>query len=240
MQNNYIEKNRIRWLLLPSGFIRTHVGRMMYLPDFFKKCIFSFAKIRWNKEREWEYKRYTEFAKGKNVLEIGGGMGYDGMVYRKLSNTYTYGEINRIQLHYIKDMYRIMGEDCDNVFFEYLQDPFLHVFPRTYQVFFAFGVLHHIPFEEAKRQFKQIDKYLERGAIVVMLMYPKKRWENAGKPSFENFGKYTDGGCPWAEWYDEEKILKMVGEGYVLKEAKYWGFALNNDAEFVNFELEKK
>jgi hypothetical protein len=213
---------------------------MINYPDFLKRWIFSFAKVRWNKERSWEYKRYSEMVKGRNVLEIGGGMGYDGMIYCKSAHTYTYGEINKTQLQFIKDMYRVLEIPHYNVFYEYLENPFTHTFPRMYQAFFAFGVLHHIPFEDAQKQYKQIDKFLESGAKVVMLMYPKKRWEKAGKPSFENFGKYTDGGCPWAEWYDEEKIMKLVGEGYELKETKYWGFALDDDSEFVNFELEKK
>ena len=240
MLSEYIEKNRERWLILPSGFKRLNIKWILKFPDFIKRTIFLLAKIRWEKERSWEYDRYSELIKGKHVLEIGGGMGYDGMVYHKTAQSYTYAEINRLQLEFIKDAYRLIKEPCQNVFFQFLENPFEHHFPMKYQVFFAFGVLHHIPFEEAKRQFIQIDKYLTPGAKVVMLMYPKKRWENAGRPSFENFGQFTDGGCPWAEWYDEEKIMNLVGDGYELNVAKYWGFSLSPEAEFVNFELEKK
>ena len=45
----------------------------------------------------------------------------------------------------------------------------------------------------------------------------------------------TDGGCPWTEWYDEEKILKLVGNQFDLKDSILWG----NGPEFINFELIK-
>ena len=67
-------------------------------------------------------------------------------------------------------------------------------------------------------------------------MYPKQRWEHYGKPSFDKFGHYTDGGCPWTEWYDEDKITNLVGTNYKLLESKYWGW---RNIEFVNFELQK-
>lgn len=240
MNDNYIEKNRKRWLTLPAGYFRGNVSNLLHLPDFILKKIYNFSKSRWDKERSWEYERYSEMIRGLDVLEIGGGMGYDGIIYSKVAKSYTFGEIHLKQIEFLKRAFMLMNEKRDNVFYEYLEDPFKHVFPKKYQAFFAFGVLHHIPFEEAQKQFAQIDKYLDSGAFIVLLMYPKKRWEKAGRPSFEKFGKYTDGGCPWAEWYDEEKIMRLVGEGYKLKHTKYWGFALDSDSEFVNFELVKK
>ena len=100
MLSEYIEKNRERWLILPSGFKRLNIKWILKFPDFIKRTIFLLAKIRWEKERSWEYDRYSELIKGKHVLEIGGGMGYDGMVYHKTAKSYTYAEINRLQLEF--------------------------------------------------------------------------------------------------------------------------------------------
>jgi len=42
------------------------------------------------------------------------------------------------------------------------------------------------------------------------LAYPKIRWDREGMLPFETWGDKTDGGAPWMEWYDLEKILKRL------------------------------
>jgi len=69
------------------------------------------------------------------------------------------------------------------------------------------------------------------------LMYPKERWEMCGKPDFTQFGKYTDGGCPWTEYYDLDKMQRLVGKKYRLTDVSKWG---GNAIEFVNFEFIKE
>jgi hypothetical protein len=40
----------------------------------------------------------------------------------------------------------------------------------------------------------------------MLLMYPKERWEACGCPSFEKFGKYTDGWAPYIRWHDDDTV----------------------------------
>ena len=68
-------------------------------------------------------------------------------------------------------------------------------------------------------------------------MYPKERWEDAGKPNFRDFGRSTDGGCPWTEWYDEDKILNLVGEEFKLIDVIS---ITNNVIEALNCDTEQK
>eukprot|EP01022_Parablepharisma_sp_SALTPOND_P031654 TRINITY_DN81129_c0_g1_i1.p1 TRINITY_DN81129_c0_g1~~TRINITY_DN81129_c0_g1_i1.p1 ORF type:complete len:149 (+),score=13.67 TRINITY_DN81129_c0_g1_i1:40-447(+) len=85
---------------------------------------------------------------------------------------------------------------------------------------------------------ENISSHLEKGSKAVFLMYPKERWEQCGKPDFEIFGTMTDGeGTPWAQWYDEEKIMLLTGDEFRLDKTIPWG---HNNAEFINFELTKK
>lgn len=219
--------------MLPAGYARRDIKKLLHNADWLLKLKYNFYALRWKKERAWEYAKYTPVFAGRDVLEVGGGMGYDGMVYARTANTYTYAELNPLQLEFIKRITALYG--VTNAAFELMNDT-VHPFPRQYNAFYAHGVLHHVPFEVARKQFENIDRYLLPGSKVVMLMYPKKRWENAGCPTFERFGDFTDGGCPWTEWYDEEKILRLTGNGYTLDAGIYWG---QNKAEFVNFELTK-
>jgi hypothetical protein len=235
MSNNlYFKANKKRWLLLPGGRFRVSIKFLNQLPVFLLKLVYDYFCGFWKKERAWEHEKYIKYFESKDVLEIGAGMGYDAMQYVNSAKSYTCGELNFLQINFLSKVFGIYNKDIK---LEYLENPIQHKFSRKFNAFYAHGVLHHVPFELAKQQFQNIDKYLESGSIVVFLMYPKERWEHCGKPSFEEFGKFTDGGCPWAEWYDDKKIKDLVGDGYVLNYTIKWGW---NNIEFVNFELVKK
>jgi hypothetical protein len=232
-KQNYFEENKTWWNLLPGGQKRRNVEQLLKWPNWWLKFRYNQFRKFWERDRAWEYEKYSVLFKGKNVLEVGGGLGYDGIVYSKTAASYTYAELNQTQLSFIKRITQLYG--VTNARYEWMKD-IHHSFPQKYNAFFAHGVLHHVPFDVAKEEFANINQYLEKGAVVVFLMYPKARWQHWGSPSFEQFGKHTDGGCPWAEWYDEEKIMSLVGDGFELKETKYWGW---RNIEFVNFELLK-
>ena len=234
LSKNYLEENKTRWNLLPGGTQRRRVDRLLWHPDWLLKFRYNRFIRFWEKDRKWEYEYYGRLFAGRHVLEVGGGLGYDGMVYARTATSYTYAELNELQLSFLKRITKLYG--VNNASFEHLES-IEHKFPRSYNAFFAHGVLHHVPFEVAKEEFLNINRYLESGAVVVFLMYPKARWEFCGSPSFEKFGDYTDGGCPWAEWYDEEKIVALTGTDFQLVKTTYWGW---NNIEFVNFELVKK
>lgn len=234
MSQKFFEENKSWWNLLPGGKKRHRVERLLQHPDWWLKFRYNrFIKF-WNKDRSWEYEKYSALFKDRNVLEIGGGLGYDGIVYSKTARSYTYAELNETQLSFIKRITKLFG--VTNAHYVWMKDIY-YSFPRSYNAFFAHGVLHHVPFEVAKAEFANINKYLEKGTIAVFLMYPKERWEHWGSPSFEKFGEYTDGGCPWSEYYDEEKIKALTGPEFELVSTKKWGW---KNIEFVNFELVKK
>lgn len=234
-QHDIIARNAQRWNVLPAGSYRINIRHLLWLNDFFLKKLYSYYSSQWRKERGWEHERYAALFQDRDVLEIGGGLGYDGLIYSSRAKSYTYAELNELQIIFLKRIHGLLNATA-NVQFEHMADVFEHPFSRRFQAFYAHGVLHHVPFEMAKGQFENIDKYLDAGAIVVLLMYPRERWLRAGKPSFKKFGKYTDGGCPWAEYYDEEKAVALVGSNYKLEQVIKWG---RSNSEFVNFEFEK-
>lgn len=236
-------KNVKRWTKLPAGKERYRLEDLIKQSD--KKCLETYLMWTefWKEEKGWEHKRYKKAFTGKNVIEVGSGMGFDAYVYAQAANSYACIDINPMQIEFIQRIHSLMGtsEDkaIDNISYQVLEDPYNHYYGKNkFNAFFSHGVLHHVPFNDAKRQFKNINKYLMSGSFCVFLMYPKERWEYAGRPKFEDFGNSTDGGCPWTEWYDSEKILDLVGSEYDLKEVIPWGSS--NEPEFVNFELIKK
>ncbi len=235
-ETNIIKKNGSRWNKLPAGKLRLNILFLTKFPDFLLKIFYNYFARKWKRERGWEHNRYKSLFEGKDVLEIGSGLGYDSLVYSTTCKSYTHAELNNNQLGFLNRIHQLYQTQI-SIYFELLEDPFKHTFSRSFDAFYAHGVLHHIPFEEAKMQFQNIDKFLKTGSAVVFLMYPKERWVLAGSPSFEKFGDYTDGGCPWTEYYDTEKIKALVGDNYELTFEYKWGY---NCTEFVNFEFIKK
>lgn len=236
-KTNIIKKNASRWNKLPAGNFRLNIHYLFHINDYLFKLLYKYFSIKWRKERGWEHSKYKLLFSNRNVLEIGSGMGFDSLIYSPKAKSYTHGELSSLQIDFLKKVHRVFNsENLQKISFLKIQDPIKFEYPKKFNAFYAHGVLHHVPFDLAKEQFQQIDKYLEKESIVVFLMYPKERWLNAGKPDFEKFGNYTDGGCPWTEYYDREKIMDLVGEKYQLLEEIKWG---KNSVEFVNFELVK-
>lgn len=238
--NNEIKQllsaNQVKWLTLPAGESRRHVQELIRLNDSDLRSEYEKFVPFWEKERGWEYERYTPFFAGRDVIEIGSGMGYDGITYSERAASWTFCDIIRDNLSLVKRMCNLYGRT--NVEFRHLDNLESYVFPQKYSGLYAHGVLHHVPFAIAQQEVANLNKYLTSGARVVLLMYPYERWEMSGKPDFDKFGTMTDGeGTPWAEYYDEVKIQKLFGSEYALVKTIKWGY---QNSEFVNFELVKK
>ena len=246
--NSVFSKNIKRWKKLPGGRERYNLETLNKKSD--QECLekyLHFSKF-WEEERGWEYEKYKKKFTGKNVIEVGAGFGFDAYTYAQVANSYTCIDINPIQIEFIKRIHKLLSQSeeviSSNIFYQLLEDPFNHNYgEKKFNAFYSHGVFHHMPFEDAKKQFKNINRFLEKGSYIVFLMYPKERWEDAGKPSFKDFGKSTDGGCPWTEWYDKEKIIDLVGKEFKLIEVIPWAFQSTENGDdipaFINFELEK-
>lgn len=247
ISNSIFGKNIKRWTKLPGGKERYQLKSLIKKSD--KEILEEYIYMSkfWNKERGWEYEKYKEKFTGKNVIEVGTGLGFDAYTYAQKANSYTCIDINPIQIEFIKRIHKLLslsdGTTSSNIFYQLLEDPFNHNYGENkFNAFYSHGVFHHIPFEDAKKQFKNLNKFLEKGCYVVFLMYPRARWEDAGKPNFRDFGKSTDGECPWTEWYDEEKIINLVGDEFKLIDVIPWEFQKKETGDipaFINFELVK-
>jgi 2-polyprenyl-3-methyl-5-hydroxy-6-metoxy-1,4-benzoquinol methylase len=236
MSNDILKHNLEKWKTLPAGEWRRDVSDLYALEDEELATAYKSFRTLWDSERGWEHERYGKMFSGRDVLEIGSGLGYDALTMSKKAASWTCADILQVNIDFVARMAALTGSE--NISTQLLEDIDSHNFKKSFTGFYAHGVLHHIPFEIASRQMANISKYLEPGAKAVFLMYPKARWEHAGKPAFENFGISTDGeGTPWAEWYDEEKILKLVGADFTLDQSIPWGW---NNIEFINFELTKQ
>jgi hypothetical protein len=230
-----LKKNKEKWKQLPTGNHRIHVSEILRYSDNKLLNFFFNQKILWDKIEKWEIERYSKILAGKNVLEIGPGFGYHGIEMAKFVKKWTFADINRENLIIIKRLCELLN--IKNVDFQYIENIFTHNYKETFSAFYAHGVLLNIPFDMAKKEFENIDNFLESKSFLMFLMYPRERWEAYGKPSFEEFGKLTDGeDTPWVEYYDFEKMKELLPKNYQIINEIKWG---ENNIEFVNFEVVK-
>jgi hypothetical protein len=101
--------------------------------------------------------------------------------------------------------------DVKNVDFFYLEHlSSLSNLEMDYDVMWCQGSLICVPFEMAQSESRELLKHLKPNGRWIELAYPRKRWEREGELPFDRWGEKTDGGAPWIEWYDLEKLFARL------------------------------
>jgi SAM-dependent methyltransferase len=160
--------------------------------------------------RGWYQTLYRDALRGRKVLEIGSGMGIDGIDLARHGATMTFVDIVEHNLELMKRLCAIFG--IANARFVYLQNlSSLGVLPDDYDVVWCQGSQINVPFDFAKRECAVILRHLKPGGRWIELAYPRERWVRDGSPPFRMWGTMTDGeGTPWMEWYDLDKLLDRL------------------------------
>jgi 2-polyprenyl-3-methyl-5-hydroxy-6-metoxy-1,4-benzoquinol methylase len=159
---------------------------------------------------DWEYYVYRDFFKGRNVIEVGPGLGALGVAFLEYGAHMTFIDVVEPNLKLIERICRVKGlHNSKFLHLTGLED--LTRLDGEYDAIFAHGSLHHAPAEVIKSEFTALVSRLKVGGRFIMLAYPKSRWEREGSPPFSEWGKMTDGeATPWAEWYDVPKLLRQL------------------------------
>jgi hypothetical protein len=144
-------------------------------------------------------------------LEIGSGLGFDGMLRLQegLVREWTFCDIVETNLQVIQRICKRLGVRSHVV---YIDDKF-ECFSKLgmFDVVWANGSLLHVPFELARSECIKILPHLNPGGRWIELGYPRERWIREGRPSFVEWGRLTDGErTPWVEWYDLVKIKRRL------------------------------
>ena len=152
--------------------------------------------------RGWYHMLYRDILRDKTVLEIGSGMGIDGIELARHGARMTFVDIVESNLELLERLCRIFGiGDARFVYLERLSS--LDALPADFDVVWCQGSLINAPFEFATRECAAILPHLKKSGRWIELAYPRERWERDGRPRFSLWGTMTDGeGTPWMEWYD--------------------------------------
>ncbi len=206
---------RKKWQVVPgAGDKRVHIKDLLKLSD--EEFLRTWLEIRKKDstgenfcKRGWYHELYKEFMKGKKVLDVGCGLGIDGVTFAQYGAEVTFLDIVEDNLKAVKRICSLLN--LKNVSFFYMEDFSSLKKLGIYDVIWAQGSLHTAPFNVIKKEVKELVKHLKIGGRWIQLAYPKSRWIREGKLPFYEWGEKTDGeGTPWIEWYDLDKLLKLL------------------------------
>ncbi len=181
--------------------------------------------------RGWHHCLYRDVLRGKRVLDVGSGFGIDGITFAQAGALVTFLDIAEINLTVLRRLCRYQNVPGD---FFYLADTeSLSALPENYDVIWCNGSLITTPFEIAREEARALLAHLTPDGRWIELAYPRARWEREGRLPFDVWGEKTDGGAPWIEWYDLEKMLARLAPAQ-FKIVLHFQF--HND-DFIWFDL---
>ena len=124
--------------------------------------------------------RFAEFSRwrGKDVLEIGCGIGTDTIRFARAGASVTAVELSERSLDLARRRAQVYGLE-DRVEFRLGNAEELSTFLpcRPYDLVYSFGVIHHTPHPE--RVLEQLRRYTEPGSVVKIMVYHRRSWKVA-------------------------------------------------------------
>jgi SAM-dependent methyltransferase len=160
--------------------------------------------------RGWYQLVYRDVLRDKKVLEIGSGMGIDGIEFARHGAAITFVDIVQDNLQMMRRLCALF--DIRNAQFVYLHGlQSLDPLPTDFDVVWSHRSQINVPFEFSRQECAIIARHLKSSGRWIELAYPRERWVRDGSPPFRLWGNLTDGeGTPWMEWYDLERLLSRL------------------------------
>lgn len=148
----------------------------------------------------------------KNVLEIGCGIGTDGINFARSGAHYSAIELSEESLNLTRKRFAVYGLKgnfvCNNA--ENLSQ---HFEPESFDMVYSFGVIHHTP--DPASVLKEIRQVIAPDGELRIMLYAKNSWK--AHMISEGFDQpEAQYGCPIANTYDEEDVRQLLSGFRIL------------------------
>ena len=155
--------------------------------------------------RGWYQQIYKDVFRGKKILDVGCGMAPDTIFYAENGAAVWFCDVVPENVEYVRRICRLKG--LTHVNFLYINNlTALDDLPDDFDAIYCSGSLINAPLTVTRVEVQKLLRHLPVGGRWVELAYPKIRWEREGKLPFSEWGAKTDGGAPWMEWKDLDKL----------------------------------
>ena len=159
--------------------------------------------------RGWYQLLYKDVFRGKKIMDFGCGLGIDTIFYAQQGAEVTFVDLVPSNVEVVKRLCNLKG--LTNTRFCYMEDlSSLSVLPADYDAIYCAGSLINCPLDVTRLEAQTLLKHLPVGGRWIELAYPRSRWVRDGKKPFTSWGRKTDGGAPWMEWHDLEKVKSFL------------------------------
>lgn len=235
----FLDILRTKWNTVPAGNVRVNTNDILNLKDdefldFWNKSRVDATENEGFLIKGWSHLLYAPILNGKKVLDVGSGMGIDAITFAQNGANITCVDIAESNLRIIERACNLL--DVEKVDFCHLWDTKSLNSLGDYDFIWCQGSLICMPYDLVKFEVQELLKHLKPGERWIELAYPKTRWEKEGCVPFEKWGDKTDGGAPWMEWYDLEKLLNRMDPAIFVP---VLNFEFHN-SDFNWFDLLKK
>ena len=159
---------------------------------------------------------FAEFDKwnGKNVLEVGCGIGTDAINFLRSGANYTGVELSEQSLSLARRRSELFGFVGEFVYGN-AEELSKYILPNKFDLIYSFGVLHHTP--DISKALDEIRSFCHESTVLKIMLYAENSWKSAmiqvglDQPEAQT-------GCPIANTYTPTQVEKILSTaGFDLK-----------------------
>jgi len=163
-------KQRVR------DFWETHpCGSKFTAAEFGTKDFFELIEIhRYESERHIPVAADFASSQGKQVLEIGCGIGTDGVQFAKAGAVYTGVDLTTAAIDLAKKNFELRGLEGK---FQTADAEKLEFADSAFDVVYSHGVLHHTP--DTKKAISEVHRVLRPGGKAIVMLYHRNSYNHA-------------------------------------------------------------
>jgi ubiquinone/menaquinone biosynthesis C-methylase UbiE len=159
-----------------------------------------------------DFKKYET----KNVLEIGCGIGTDGIEFIKNGAKYTGVELSKKSLDIFSERIKVLNlTNKKNILIESSVENLTHVPKINYELIYSYGVIHHTP--NMKKAFNEIYKIANKKTLIKIMLYAKYSYKNF-MLDLTNYRYEAQKSCPVVYKVDQKDVEKIIKNKFKILE----------------------